>query len=56
VVVGDGTDPGLAERTVAKAESKLGPVDMLVTNAGLLGQGAVGKIDPDLWERSAARQ
>ena len=37
VVVGDVTEPGLAEDVVAQTEATLGPVDMLVANAGLLG-------------------
>ena len=48
-VDGDVTDPDLAQEVVTKTEATLGPVDMLVANAGLLGLGAVAKIDPDLW-------
>ena len=51
VVVGDVTERGLAEDVVAQTEATLGPVDMLVANAGLLGLGSLADIDPDLWRR-----
>jgi NAD(P)-dependent dehydrogenase (short-subunit alcohol dehydrogenase family) len=51
VLVGDVTDPGLADDAVSHTESRLGPVDVLVANAGLLGLGSVAKIDVELWRR-----
>lgn len=51
VVVGDVTEPGFAEEVVARTEDVLGPVEMLVANAGLLGLGAVAEIEPELWRR-----
>ena len=51
VVVGDVTERGLAEDVVAQTEATLGPVDMLVASAGLLGLGSLADIDPDLWRR-----
>ncbi len=51
VVVGDVTDPGLADHVVFRTEALLGPVDVLVANAGLLALGSVAKIDVELWRR-----
>ena len=36
---------------MAQTEATLGPVDMLVASAGLLGLGSHADIDPDLWRR-----
>jgi short-subunit dehydrogenase len=49
LVVGDVTEPGIAERTVAQTEATLGPVELLVANAGILGLGSDAEIDPSLW-------
>jgi 3-oxoacyl-[acyl-carrier protein] reductase len=49
VVVGDVCDPGLAEKTVAVAESQLGAVDLLVNNAGVMFIGSVEDSDPAEW-------
>jgi NAD(P)-dependent dehydrogenase (short-subunit alcohol dehydrogenase family) len=51
LVIGDVTEPGIAENAVAHTEATLGSVDLLVANAGVLGLGAVAEIDPSLWRR-----
>lgn len=44
VAVGDVTEASIAEEPVALTEATLGPVEMLVANAGLLGLGALADI------------
>jgi NAD(P)-dependent dehydrogenase (short-subunit alcohol dehydrogenase family) len=51
VAQGDVTEAGLADEVVARAKNELGPVELLVANAGLLGLGAVADIDVQLWRR-----
>jgi NAD(P)-dependent dehydrogenase (short-subunit alcohol dehydrogenase family) len=48
-VCGDATDPTLAPRAVALTEDRLGPVDLLVNNAGAMLIGSVVETDPDEW-------
>ena len=47
------TQPSLAQLTAAidEIESKLGPVDVLVANAGIGAYGAFADVDPELMER-----
>jgi NADP-dependent 3-hydroxy acid dehydrogenase YdfG len=45
----DVTDPGAAERVVGQVESKLGPVGILINNAGTMNLGRVVVIDPAAW-------
>jgi 3-oxoacyl-[acyl-carrier protein] reductase len=46
----DVTDRAAVERMVAETERELGPVDLLVANAGLGNQdGSTWEIDPDAW-------
>ena len=49
VVVGDVCDDALAERVVALAEERLGPIDLLVNNAGIAHICAFADDDVDDW-------
>ncbi|HJN16349.1 MAG TPA: SDR family NAD(P)-dependent oxidoreductase, partial [Armatimonadota bacterium] len=51
-VVADVTDADAVERMVARVEDKLGPVDVLVHNAGTFSQIApIWEADPEKWLR-----
>jgi NAD(P)-dependent dehydrogenase (short-subunit alcohol dehydrogenase family) len=50
-VPGDVTDRQAVERVVASTEAELGPIDVLINNAGVLNGGLIGAIDPDEWWR-----
>jgi NAD(P)-dependent dehydrogenase (short-subunit alcohol dehydrogenase family) len=51
-IVGDVTDQAATEGMVAQVETALGPVDLLVSNAGILGPlGPSWEVDPDVWWR-----
>ena len=52
----DVADPGAVEAAVARAESELGPVDVVVTAAGYYERAAVGAIGTDRWRRMLAVQ
>jgi NAD(P)-dependent dehydrogenase (short-subunit alcohol dehydrogenase family) len=46
----DVTDRAAVERAVAEIERQLGPIDLLINNAGIMGPfGAVAEVDPDQW-------
>src|SRR5687767_13837818 len=46
----DVTDRTAVERMVARVERELGPVDLLINNAGVLGAiGPLWEVDPDAW-------
>jgi len=48
----DVTDQHVVERAVAETERQLGPVDLLVNNAGVGGQvGPLWEVEPDEWWR-----
>jgi 3-oxoacyl-[acyl-carrier protein] reductase len=48
----DVSDRDSVERMVAEAEEKLGPLDLLVSNAGIsIEEGAAWELDPDEWWR-----
>jgi NAD(P)-dependent dehydrogenase (short-subunit alcohol dehydrogenase family) len=54
-IVADVTDREAIEAGVADAERALGPISILVNNAGLAGPyGPIGHVDPDDWWRSHA--
>ncbi len=45
-------DPDAAQQVVARLEDEIGPISLLVNNAGMLQAiGAVGAVDPVLWWR-----
>jgi NAD(P)-dependent dehydrogenase (short-subunit alcohol dehydrogenase family) len=49
-IPGDLTDPETVECTVARTEERLGPVDVLVNNAGRAHAiGPIWEVDPDDW-------
>jgi len=51
-VPADVTDPHAVERMVATVGERLGPVDLLVNNAGMTTPlGAVWEVEPDAWWR-----
>ncbi|MBC2639733.1 MULTISPECIES: SDR family oxidoreductase [unclassified Rhodococcus (in: high G+C Gram-positive bacteria)] len=45
-VPGDLTDPGQAESLIARAEAAVGPLDLLVNNAGVENVSAFTRLDP----------
>jgi 3-oxoacyl-[acyl-carrier protein] reductase len=48
----DVSDRDSVERTVGETEEKLGPLDLLVSNAGIsVEEGAAWELDPDEWWR-----
>lgn len=52
-VSGDGTDPEAVRRLVARTEAELGPVDLLVANAGVWGPiGPTWELDAGAWWRA----
>jgi NAD(P)-dependent dehydrogenase (short-subunit alcohol dehydrogenase family) len=54
-IVADVTDREAVEAAVAEVERTLGPISILVNNAGLAGPyGPIGHVDPDDWWRSHA--
>jgi len=51
-IPGDVTSQAAVERIVAHTEAELGPIDLLVNNAGMLrALGVVAEIDADAWWR-----
>ena len=48
---GDAVDPAEVERMVDTAEAELGPIDILVVNAGIAPQQDVGEITVEDWDR-----
>jgi NAD(P)-dependent dehydrogenase (short-subunit alcohol dehydrogenase family) len=48
-IPGDVTDRQAVEQAVATTEADLGPIDLLINNAGVLTCGLVGSLDPDEW-------
>jgi 3-oxoacyl-[acyl-carrier protein] reductase len=52
VIVGDVSEPGVAERAVALTETKFGQIDLLVNNAGVMYIASVEQADPTAWWQS----
>jgi NAD(P)-dependent dehydrogenase (short-subunit alcohol dehydrogenase family) len=50
-ISGDVTERRVVEEAVRTAEAALGPIDLLINNAGVLNGGRIGTIDPDEWWR-----
>jgi NAD(P)-dependent dehydrogenase (short-subunit alcohol dehydrogenase family) len=51
-IAGDVTDRQTVEQTIARTEAELGPIDLLINNAGMLrALGVVAAIDADDWWR-----
>jgi NAD(P)-dependent dehydrogenase (short-subunit alcohol dehydrogenase family) len=49
-IAGDATNRAAVARVVAETQRRLGPVSILVSNAGIPGPfGPIGEIDPDDW-------
>jgi 3-oxoacyl-[acyl-carrier protein] reductase len=54
VLAGDVSDEGTVSRCVAAAEQQLGPIDVLVNNAGIFASGPVERIDALVFDRVLA--
>ncbi len=54
VLPGDVADEGTVSRCVAAAEQALGPIDVLVNNAGIFAQAPLEKIDALVFDRILA--
>ena len=50
----DVSDPAAAEAAFHKIESELGPVDVLINNAGILSNNKVAETTPDEWRKVLA--
>ena len=50
----DVSDPAAAEAAFRKIESELGPVDVLINNAGILSNNKVAETTPDEWRKVLA--
>lgn len=50
-VILDVADPASIGRAVAETVAALGPVDVLVNNAGVAESAPLGKTEPELWDR-----
>src|SRR4051812_21562320 len=48
-VYADVLEPGAAQRVISEVESSLGPVGVLINNAGTMNLGRVATIDPAAW-------
>jgi 3-oxoacyl-[acyl-carrier protein] reductase len=53
-IAADIADPKQADRIVAEVEQKLGPVSVLVNNAGILSNNKSAETSPDEWRRVMA--
>lgn len=50
----DVTDPEAIERAVAEVAARLGPVEVLVNNAGVAGSAPFGQVSDALWDQLIA--
>ena len=50
----DVSDPAAVEAGVARVEAEIGPVDILVANAGIQRRSALVDVDPALWQEVIA--
>jgi len=53
-VQGDLAEPDVPARLLQETQDALGPVDVLVANAGLGTRAALGEVDAALWQRTLA--
>jgi meso-butanediol dehydrogenase / (S,S)-butanediol dehydrogenase / diacetyl reductase len=54
VVAGDVTDAAFIDRLFAETESRFGPCDVLVNNAGMIDPAPLVETTPERWERMFA--
>jgi 3-oxoacyl-[acyl-carrier protein] reductase len=54
VLPGDVSDEGSVSRCVAAAEQALGPIDVLVNNAGVYAHGAIDRLDALVFDHTIA--
>ena len=54
VVAGDVSDGAFIERLFAETESRFGPCDVLINNAGMIDVGTLVETTPERWERMFA--
>lgn len=54
VLPGDVSDEGSVSRCVAAAEQQLGPIDVLVNNAGVFAHGSVDRLDALVFDHTLA--
>lgn len=53
-IAGDVSDPNFVERLFAKTESRFGPCDLLVNNAGMIDPAPLAEVTLERWERMFA--
>jgi 3-oxoacyl-[acyl-carrier protein] reductase len=54
VLAGDVSDEGVVSRCVSAAEQQLGPIDVLVNNAGIYAAGPIDRLDTMVFDRIIA--
>ena len=53
-IAGDASDPEFVERLFAETESRFGPCDLLVNNAGMIDPAPLVEVTPERWDRMFA--